>query len=209
MIKRLSFMSLDENKKFWEQAWADGRTRFHRQEANDNLIKYASSVFDPSDRILVPLCGKSIDLIWLAKQGHGVVGVELAKQAIDEFISENKIHGKWEDNRFQTNVSRLSLYHQDFFYHDGKYEAIYDRACLVALSKELRQRMAQKYKDLLIPKGKILLITLVHESDEGPPYSISDEEINNLFAADFKIEFLERGPPLERTVEIRKLTRIN
>lgn len=195
-------MSLDENKKFWEQAWADGRTRFHRQEANDNLIKYASSVFDPSDRILVPLCGKSIDLIWLAKQGHGVVGVELAKQAIDEFITENKIHGKWEDNRFQTNVSRLSIYHQDFFHHDSKYEAIYDRACLVALGPELRARMAQKYTDLLIPNGKILLVTLVHDSQEGPPYSISDQEVQKLFGDNFKIEFLERGPRLKEQLRL-------
>lgn len=203
-------MSLDENRQFWEQAWVDGRTRFHRPEVNDLLVKYAATVFDAGDKVLVPLCGKSVDLLWLCQQGHGVAGVELAKQAIDEFISENKLQGTWEDQRFQTQASRLSLYHQDFFHHDGKYEAIYDRACLVALPIELRKRMAEKYSSLLNPNGKILLNTLKHDEGSGPPYSISDEEIELLFSQNFKIELLERVAPIEqRRVEIRKLTKLN
>ena len=203
-------MSLDENRQFWEQAWADGRTRFHRLDVNDFLVKYAPTVFDAGDKVLVPLCGKSIDLLWLCQQGHGVAGVELAKQAINEFISENKLQGSWQDQRFQTQASRLSLYHQDFFHHEGKYEAIYDRACLVALPSELRKRMAEKYSSLLNPNGKILLITLKHDEGSGPPYSISDEEIDDLFGNNFKIDFLDRGPASElRLVEVRKLTKLN
>ena len=202
-------MSLDENRQFWEQAWADGRTRFHRVDVNDFLMKYAPTVFDAADKVLVPLCGKSIDLLWLCKQGHGVAGVELAKQPLDEFISENKLQGTWQDQRFQTQASRLSLYHQDFFHHEGKYEAIYDRACLVALPSELRKRMADKYSSVLNPNGKILLITLKHDEGSGPPYSISDEEVDSLFSQNFKIDFLDRGPASEqRRVEVRKLTKI-
>lgn len=202
-------MSLDENRQFWEQAWADGRTRFHRLDVNDFLVKYAPTVFDAGDKVLVPLCGKSIDLLWLCQQGHGVAGVELAKQAINEFISENNLQGTWEDQRFQTQASRLSLYHQDFFHHEGKYEAIYDRACLVALPSELRKRMAEKYSNLLNPNGKILLITLKHDEGSGPPYSISDEEIDGLFGNNFKIDFLDRGPASDlRRVEVRKITKI-
>ena len=34
--------------------------------------------------VLVPLCGKSLDLVWLAEQGHAVIGVELAEAFVKE-----------------------------------------------------------------------------------------------------------------------------
>lgn len=193
-------MSLDENRQFWEQAWVDGRTRFHRPDVNDLLVKYAATVFDAGDKVLVPLCGKSVDLLWLCQQGHGVAGVELAKQAIDEFISENKLQGTWEDQRFQTQASRLSLYHQDFFHHDGRYDVIYDRACLVALTKPLRECMAARYVELLAPEGKILLLTVTHNQEGGPPFSVSKEEVDSLFSEHFAIEELQRYQDGERTI---------
>lgn len=200
-------MPLSENKQFWEQAWADGRTRFHRPDPNAGLVKYASTIFDSGDRVLVPLCGKSVDMLWLSERGYGVSGVEVAKLPIDEFISENNLEGSWSDHSYQVKAQRITIYHQDFFNHDGRYEAIYDRACLVALSAPLRARMAERYKALLKPKGKILLITLKHPTSDGPPYSISDEEIDSLFAKDFSIELLEVAdvPVDSRTIEIRKL----
>ena len=41
--------------------------------------------------VLVPLCGKSLDLIHLHSLGHNVIGVEWIEQACLEFFSENKI----------------------------------------------------------------------------------------------------------------------
>ena len=41
--------------------------------------------------ILVPLCGKSKDLIWLQKHFHQVIGVELVPQAVKVFFEENQI----------------------------------------------------------------------------------------------------------------------
>lgn len=199
-------MPLNENKQFWEQAWAEGRTRFHRPEANWALTQYAPTLFAPGDRVLVPLCGKSVDLLWLSERGHGVVGVELAKQPILEFIAENQLEGSWSDHCFQTKGQRLSVCHQDFFLHDGRYEAIYDRASLVALPQELRARMAERYRSLLMPGGKILLVTLIHPSLAGPPYSVNEEEVFSLFSQDFDIEFLDTRSEGERIVQVRKLT---
>ena len=39
--------------------------------------------------MLVPLCGKAIDMAFIADMGHEVVGVEGVRQAIDEFAAEN------------------------------------------------------------------------------------------------------------------------
>ena len=45
----------------------------------------------PNLRILIPLCGKSFDLLWLSSNGHQVVGVEFAADVIVQFFDENKI----------------------------------------------------------------------------------------------------------------------
>ncbi len=45
----------------------------------------------PSISILVPLCGKSLDLHWLYQHGHSVVGVELSGLAAKQFFEENGI----------------------------------------------------------------------------------------------------------------------
>lgn len=41
--------------------------------------------------MLVPLCGKSLDMIWLAAQGNPVLGVELSQLAVEQFFDENEL----------------------------------------------------------------------------------------------------------------------
>ena len=41
--------------------------------------------------IFVPLCGKTLDLIWLNEKGHTVMGCELSEVAAKQFFEENKI----------------------------------------------------------------------------------------------------------------------
>lgn len=42
-------------------------------------------------KFLFPLCGKSLDMLWVSKLGHEVVGVEFVKSACEEFFTENNI----------------------------------------------------------------------------------------------------------------------
>ena len=39
----------------------------------------------------MPLCGKSLDLLWLAAQGHRVLGVEISPLAVDAFFAEQDL----------------------------------------------------------------------------------------------------------------------
>ncbi|CAJ1361964.1 unnamed protein product [Effrenium voratum] len=39
-------------------------------------------------RVLVPLCGKTLDMVYLSRQGYRVVGVEGVNKAIEEFAQE-------------------------------------------------------------------------------------------------------------------------
>ena len=41
--------------------------------------------------ILVTMCGKTLDLLWLCSRGHSVTGIELSSVAVDEFFKENSV----------------------------------------------------------------------------------------------------------------------
>ena len=84
----------------WEGEWKKGVTSFHLPEVNvkllDNLDILLGSPSPVSDTVsaktvLVPLCGKSKDLVHLHSLGHSVVGVEWIEQACTEFFAENNI----------------------------------------------------------------------------------------------------------------------
>ena len=56
--------------EFWLERWRDGRTHFHQDKVMPLLQKYWPALGLPADsQILVPLAGKSLDMLWLAAQG--------------------------------------------------------------------------------------------------------------------------------------------
>ncbi|HEX5661999.1 MAG TPA: thiopurine S-methyltransferase, partial [Xanthomonadaceae bacterium] len=68
---------------FWRQRWRDGQIGFHQQQATPLLEQYWDAIDAPAGScVFVPLCGKSLDMPWLAARGHRVLGVELSQQAV-------------------------------------------------------------------------------------------------------------------------------
>ena len=70
---------------FWKTAWATGRIGFHQGRPNEYLVEHAARL---SGRVLVPMCGKTDDLSYLASRGHRVIGVELVEDAVAAFFAE-------------------------------------------------------------------------------------------------------------------------
>ena len=78
----------------WDHKWNNeyqSKPGFHLSTANPNLEKWHGKTFNPplNMPILLPLCGKTIDLKWLSDAGHScVVGVEGVKRGIEELRDE-------------------------------------------------------------------------------------------------------------------------
>lgn len=175
------------DKLFWETAWKEGRTGFHQQHYNDKLIQYFPQFHaTPGEKVLVPLCGKSKDMIWLRDQGLHVTGVELYEEAVEEF-------------RRSYSQERITLITGDFFRFDEpeKYDYVYDRAALVALPEEMRENYVKVIDRSLKTGGEILLITYQYDPKElqGPPFSISENEIERLYKKKYSIERYESTKP--------------
>ncbi|TOL50763.1 thiopurine S-methyltransferase [Vibrio parahaemolyticus] len=161
------------------------------------------------DKVLVPLCGKSEDLVWLATKHDSVEGVELSQIAVRSFFAEHfytptvtPISGMHELYQFD----ELSIYAGDFFTAPvSQADIVYDRAALVALPQDMREEYVARLKQLLNPGGRILLVTLNYPQEEmaGPPFSVPLEEIQQLFAG-YKVTCLNVDQADEHHPKIAK-----
>lgn len=188
---------------FWISAWKEGRTGFHQAEFNEKLLKYFPLFNAKADqKVLVPLCGKTKDLLWLCHEKLQVHGIELYEEALKDFFSENQLlmpEPILEKTFKQWTLENLTLSCGDFFkLEEGhQYDYVYDRASLVALPSEMRVRYVEKIKNVLKPGGKYLLISYEYNESQmqSPPFSVTEEEIRRHYEASFKIELMEREPP--------------
>jgi len=179
--------------EFWLERWEENRIGFHRAEVHPMLVKYASEYLKPESTALVPLCGKSLDMLWLAGRSRETVGVELSKKAANDFFKENSLSSRQEGAVFQGGGVRFIV--GDFFAYqpDEAPDFIYDRAALIALPPEMRSRYAEKIASIASPETRILLISFYYPQEEmnGPPFSVSPEEIQSLYGEHFSLELLE------------------
>lgn len=186
--------------EFWINRWEKNEIGFHRDKPNFFLTKYFNQLKLPENpRCLVPLCGKSLDLLWLSDAGCQVVGCELSNLACQQFYSENYLeYTLFETDRFvQYMGNDIAIYCGDFFAVTekelGKIDFCYDRAALVALPQQLRVDYVRKLVELL-PAGSNYLLeikTYQCNSEIGPPFSVTKGEVEELFSDYFSIEFLE------------------
>lgn len=195
----------------WLERWQQGRIGFHRQAAHPGLERHWSRLdLASGTKILVPLCGKSQDMRWLAERGHPVLGIELSPLAIEQFVAQSDRpvlryrqpgggNPELGQPRFDcTRQGSVELWCGDFFHfqvdHAAELAGFYDRAALVALPSAARQRYAHHLAQLLLPGKRGLLITLRHDDPErGPPFSVTHEEVEALMSPNFELTLCEEG----------------
>lgn len=185
---------------FWLQRWQQGQIGFHRGEVMPLLEKHWPALqVAPGGRVLVPLCGKSLDIHWLAAQGYRVLGVELSPLAVEQFFAEAGLQPERRTSPLGEHycAGPIEIIRGDAFALDDDTLAgiagIYDRAALIALPPELRQR----YRDTVyarLPAGcRGLVITLEYPQAEkaGPPFSVGQAEMESL-APSWRVDLAER-----------------
>ncbi|HET8899963.1 MAG TPA: thiopurine S-methyltransferase [Rhodanobacteraceae bacterium] len=186
---------------FWLQRWREGRTGFHRDAPMPLLVQHWPQLSLPqASRVLVPLCGKSLDMVWLAAQGHRVLGVELSPLAIQQFFAEHGLAATTHESPMGVHhvAGAIEIIQGDVFGLDvatlAGCEAVYDRAAIIALPAAMRQRYARAIYARLPPGCGGLMITLDYPQAEmdGPPFSVGEAEVRSLLGANFTIRTLER-----------------
>jgi len=205
---------------FWHERWENNLIGFHLDEVNPHLRAHWSSLdVKPGSRVLVPLCGKSLDLVWLVEQGYEVVGVEISPIAIKDFFAENHLKAKrianercdiWQGEGITLLCGDLfELTAQDI----GHIDAVYDRASLIALPPAMRRRYVDSLDSLVSAGIPHLLITLDYDPQQmdGPPFAVSDDEVRELYGEKYQIHRLQSDDVLAQNERFRErgLDRLN
>ena len=184
--------------EFWLERWYDQKIGFHQSEYNSRLVQHWDSSGTGRQNICVPLCGKSLDLRFLAQFGS-VTGVELAEIAIRDFFQEwscaaerSEVCGLPAMHGNGVTLLEADIFHLPSELH-GSFSHVYDRAAMIALPPSMRARYVKVLHDLLKPGGQILLVTIEYPEGElpGPPFSVGLNWLSQHAADYFSIELIE------------------
>ncbi|MGE6328468.1 thiopurine S-methyltransferase [Psychrobacter pacificensis] len=201
------------NPEFWHKRWQEKRIGFNQSAVNPLLTEYIDHLdLAVGSRIFVPLCGKSIDMVWLAAQGYDVVGVELVESAVQEFFAEQNIQpivsqhvenpdikcyqGQLVDGDEQRTIT---LWAADIFALTstdlGTIDTIYDKAALIALPADMRPDYSEQIRKVS-DNATQLLITLNYDQSkkDGPPFSINSQQLQQYYGSHYQICKLASEP---------------
>ena len=179
----------------WLARWKNNKIGWHADTVNRSLIDYLDLLeITPGDSVFVPLCGKSLDMIYLSEMGYSVIGVELSHLGVEQFFKHNNLQFNIiETDGFSIYQSeRIKIYCGDYFTLNAKHlssvSAVFDRASLIALEFDLREKYAQHLTDIIPFDARVLLLTLIYPQHQmsGPPYSVTHSEVESLFSSAFR-----------------------
>jgi len=188
---------MNENN-LWLERWKNREIGFNQQSPNPFMVKYFNQLaLAAKPRVFVPLCGKTIDISWLLAQGYEVVAIELSEQAVIELFEELEVNAEVSDQGALKlyKAEGLEVYVGDIFDLSqefvGTIDAIYDRAALVALTKEVRQAYTAHLRKIS-NNAKQLLLCFEYDQSlmNRTPYSVDAQEVKEHYAEYYELQQL-------------------
>lgn len=187
----------NQDNPLWLQMWRDDCIEdFHQTVVNPLLKQYwHNQKLKNNSRILVPLCGKSLDMLWLAAQGHTIVGIELSPIAVKAFFEENylKVKKTRHGNFTCWQSGTIAIWCGDFFslqkHRLGRIDRVFDRAALTALPETVRGQYVTQLRALIGEEAGVFLLTVEDVAKDSRQSATQiDSEITSLYGEHFAIK---------------------
>ena len=197
----------------WLEFWANNETDWHSDVVTQELEKYLGLLkLESGDTVFVPLCGKSLDMIYMLNRGFSVIGVEVSEIGIKQFFHENGLDFTISQvGEFDLySAKNIEIYCGDFFSLTSKHlcgvKAVFDRKSLIALDRNLRQKYVKHLNDIISLGVRILLITLHYPKHQmsGPPFSVDKSEVESLFSMAFNYQELKPFQDIENGLNLAR-----
>lgn len=198
---------------YWQSRWQKGNIGWHMETVYPPLSNLWRRIGIKSDtRVLVPLCGKSLDLLWLADHCDTVTGVEISPKALQQVMQQHS-ESFVQDTRYGFTIYRsksLVLWEADFAKLPAdqipSQNLIYDKASIVALPPAKRLAHAKKMIELCNPDTQILIQVFEYDQREmdGPPFSVDEQELKKLFGQRFKLKCIHEQSKLEELEKFKR-----
>ncbi|XP_057291672.1 thiopurine S-methyltransferase-like [Hydractinia symbiolongicarpus] len=198
-------VSREEINKGWNNHWENNHSPWDMAGGNPYLNQhFQTMVGNNADgkRIMVPLCGATVDMAWFYKQGLTVVGVEFSEIACKHFFERLSLDysiEKHDNYTVYTHDERLKIYQCDFFNTTaamlgGCFDFCFDVGGLVAMIPEEHQKYINHLDSLFSASIVVLLECFEYDASvhSGPPHSIPTATLEKLLDGKFKKEELSR-----------------
>lgn len=198
---------------FWHHKWEINQVGFHLDyihpllKRNIDLFKMNNSL-QKNDKIFVPLCGKTLDIGYLLNLGYQVMAIELSEIAVQAVFNQLGLTPtikEWSAGKVY-QADHLTIFVGDFFALSKQdltaggegISLVYDRAALIALPEKMRKEYAHHIAHITEHCAQ-LLITLDYDQTiaGGPPFAVSTQEVEALYADDYSIKLLEEADIIE------------
>lgn len=172
---------IDLSEDFWSKKYEQNKIGWDLGEISNPLKEYFNQLEDKSIRILIPGGGNSYEAEYLFKNGFTNVFVaDIAKEPLERI--KKRVPDFPEEN----------LLHVNFFDLEKHFDVIIEQTFFCAINPNLRKKYAQKSKELLSDKGKLVgLMFDAKLNEDHPPFGGSKEEYINYFQSNFIIDIME------------------
>ena len=192
------------NLQMWDWIYEQDKDKWTAPVVNSSVVAkiFSEMVEDRNISLLLPMCGRSPDLLWLAEQGHTVTGIEWSERAVKQFFQDSEVMYSTEECRFTSGDKLGSIYRgvdvpvtiycADLFSlkgHSsiGKFDCIWDHGSVGSFHPEKSQRAdyVAVCDSMLKPGGKILLSTFDYEQSEHAafPFACSERDVHEMYGA--------------------------
>ena len=180
------------------------------------LLKYLPKLLEGKEnpaKVLLPLCGKSNDLKFLYDEGHRVLGVECADEAIDDFFRLNGIRDettvitatkkRTPAKQHSSPDQNLNIVQNNFLTLDsnllnGTMDCVWDRGAFGTITEVEQSLYIQTIRRLLAPDFRYLLLVLEFDeakSKDAVPMPQPEWKIRSYFGDFCEIEKMESKIP--------------
>lgn len=191
---------------YWQSRWKNGKTGWHMDYVYPPLVRlWPQLSIESGAHVLVPLCGKNLDIHWLIDQGCSVTGVDISQEALEHIIKKHP-EPFTEDSSHGFSIYRsksLVLWRGDFMKLPAgevpPIDLIYDTKAIIALPAKMRDNYTKKLLSLAHPKTQMLIQTLEYKQSEmnGPPFSVDEQELKHLLGNRFTLKCIHEQSKLE------------
>tara|TARA_R110000868_G_scaffold10138_4_gene49506 strand:+ start:118 stop:726 length:609 start_codon:yes stop_codon:yes gene_type:complete len=160
----------------WETRFREDDTPWERRALHPAMLAWAEvGLFEPGLRAIIPGCGRSPELGFLARRGVKVTGADLSATAL-----AFQRHALSQDGQVAVLLEGDVLAHRP----DTPYDRVYEQTFLCAIPPRLRVSYEAALCDWLAPGGMLLALFMQKDEPGGPPYGCSLEAMHGLFPAE-------------------------
>ena len=198
---------------FWTKRWQEGEIGFHREDAHNYLIQYWQTLkLEPETEVLVPLCGKSTDMVWLAGRATTSLGSSCHRSPwMPSSPSRNLQPTTRVSGPFMIKeAGPYTIWCGDIFTLPPDVtkdiSAVYDRAALVAFPPAMQASYAAKLATLTPAGVPTMLVGLAYRQGEisGPPFSTPLPQVAMLFGPTHSLAIVESRDGLEQSQNLKE-----